>query len=282
MLIESREGSVDPDYFQFYVKTPSAEWASDRVTEAGYEAHLEAPSAGFIYVGTLKRFSDTPVRVEVHDSEPRDLSEDWAHVAEVSFEGNGRLEVQSWGGDLAFAIPTPDGSLRLRAGWAGLESDLSEGLREDGTSAEHIILQIWPAPRAGRRVLRWWPEWERKPPTDTAPDGRRQIDGLEGVMEALSSGLRRVPVDFSNQYGRRQPMPGGDTGQCVGIYGDPRNGTWWIDGYDERRTLRIATPEEVRKLLSGTGPTVFKNLTYPTDPRWDAMLESIGLPPESV
>lgn len=278
MLIESKEGSVAPDYFQFYVKTPTAEWASDRVTEAGYEAHLEATSRGFIYVGTLKRFLGMPVRLEVHDSEPRDLSDDWAHVAEVSFEGHGRLEVQNWGGDLAFAILTPDGSLRLRAGWAGLERELSDGLREDSTSDERIVLQIWPAPVDVRRVLRWWPEWERKPPTDTAPDGRRQIEGQERVVEALSSGLRPLPVDFIAGYGQRPALPGGKTGQCAGIFGDPRTATWWIDGYDERRVLRVATPDEVRQLLVNTRPSPIKRTRLP-DPRWDAMLASVGLEP---
>jgi hypothetical protein len=283
MLIEAREGSVDPDYFQFYVKTPSAEWASAEVTELGYEAHLEAPSQSFIYVGTLKKFSDTPVRVEVHDSEPSALSNDWLHAAEVSFVGDERLEVVSWNGDVVVTIQTTNGPLRLRAAWAGLEPELiEEGRREDGTSDERILLQIWPAPLAERRILRWWSEWERKPPSGTAPDGRRQIDGLEGVMESLASGLRRVPVDFTNQYGRHPPMPGGDTGQCVAIWGDPRDGTWWIDGYDERRTLRTATPEEVRNFLPDTVPTVMKDyFRYDSEPRWDAMLESIGLRPDS-
>lgn len=282
MLIESTQGSVHPDYYQFYVKTPSAEWASDQVTEAGYEAHLEAPNPGFIYVGTLKKFYPTPVRVEVHDSEPDDLSDDWAHVAEVSFDGDRRLEVNNWGGDPAFSVPTPDGSLRLRAGWAGLERDLPEGLREDGTSQEHILLQIWPALRSERRVLRWWSEWDLKPPTDAAPDGRPQIEGQERVVEALSSGLRPLPVDFIGGYGKRPALPGGESGQCVAICGDPRTGTWWIDGYAERRTLRIATTEEVRGLLAHTRPTVLTNVTYPSDRRWDAMLESIGLRPEST
>ncbi len=55
MLIERRDGSVQPDYFQFYLKASNAEHTSDQVTGEGYETHLEATSPGFVYVGTLKK-----------------------------------------------------------------------------------------------------------------------------------------------------------------------------------------------------------------------------------
>ena len=278
MLVDFRDGTVEPDYFQFYLSTATGEHASDKVTSAGYEAHLEAASQGFIYVGTLKKFKTTQVRLEVHDEEPENPTAQWQHVAEVSFLGDGELHVLNWSGDSSFSTATPVRPLRLRASWTGLETNLSEGLRQDGTSAEQLLLQIWPAPAEERRVIRWWSEWELAPPTDVAPDGRRQIDGLERVMEALTSGLRRVPVDLVGGYGHRPPMPGGGRGQCVGIYGDPRDGSWWIDGYDVRRTLRTASSDEVRALLPFTRPTALK-YSFPgsPDPRWTAMLESIGL-----
>ena len=276
MLIEAREGSVEPDYFQFYLKTRGSAYAADRVSGVGYEAHLEATSPGFVYVGTLKKFHATPVRVEVHDAEPDPPAPKWQHVAEVSFTGDGLIEVLSWPGEVVFSIPTPAGPLRLRAMWAGLEPGLSEGLPEDRPSDEHLELQVWPAPHAERNVLRWWEEWDLPPPSPAAPDGRRQIEGVDEVVRHLSAGLRLAPVGFG--WGPDRPtLPGGASGYCVSIWGDPRDTTWWVDGYDVRRTMRTATVVEVRDLVRRAHPQNPGAIRLPPDPRWTAMLESIGL-----
>jgi hypothetical protein len=276
MLIQAFEGSVEPDYGQFYLKTGGGEYASDRVSGWGYEAHLEAPAPGFIYVGTLKKFSTTPVRVEVHDAEPDSPPAEWQHVAEVSFTGDGTLEVLSWSGDVAISVRTPDGPLRLRAMWAGLEPELAEGLPEDRPSNEHLELVIWPAPHADRKVPRWWPEWDLPPPSTTAPDGRRQIEGVDEVVRLLKSGLRPVPVDLGFRPDA-PPLPGGTSGTCHGIWGDPHDATWWVDGYDVRRTMRTATADEVRDLVRRAKPRNVGEIRLPPDSRWTAMLGSIGV-----
>jgi hypothetical protein len=272
MLIEAREGSVEPDYFQFYLKTHSSEHSADVVSGWGYEAHLEAPAPGFVYIGTLKKFYATPLRVEVHDAEPGPPPDKWQHIVEVSFTGDGNLDVLSWPGDVAFSVRTPVGPLRLRAMWAGLEPGLSEGLPEDRPSDEHLDLQIWPAPHAARKVLRWWDEWDLPPPSSTAPDGRRQIEGLDEVTRHFSGGLRIAPVKFDAM----PTLPGGTSGYCVSILGDPNDGSWWVDGYDVRRTVRTATADEVRDLVRRAQP-FDPGSRLPPDPRWTAMLESIGL-----
>jgi hypothetical protein len=255
MLIDRRDGSVEPDYFQFYLKASNADHASDQVTGEGYETHLEAPSPGFVYVGTLKKFLTTPVRVEVHDTEPVLPGTEWQHVAEVSLTSDGVIDVLSWPGDVAFSIPTPDGSLRLRVMWAGLEPGLSEGIPEEGPGREHLELQLWPAPRAGPKVLRWWSEWKLPPISEKAPDGRRQIEGVDEVVRYVRSDLRLVPVSFVMRGAEpAPPLPGGLSGHCVQIWGDPRDGTWWVDGYDVRRTLRVATEDEVRNLVRQAKP----------------------------
>jgi hypothetical protein len=276
MVIQAFEGSVEPDYGQFYLKTGSGEHASDRVSGWGYEAHLEAPAPGFIYVGTLKKFSTTPVRVEVHDAEPHSPPAEWQHVAEVSFTGDDTLEVLSWSGDVAFSVRTPDGPLRLRAMWAGLEPGLAEGLPEGRPSNEHLELAIWAAAHADRKVLRWWPEWDLPPPSTTAPDGRRQVEGVDEVVSLLRDGLRRVPVDFG--FGPGAPaLLGGTSGSCHAIWGDPNDATWWVDGYDVRRTMRTATADEVHDLVRVSRPSNLGGIRLPPDPRWIAMLASIGL-----
>lgn len=278
MLVEEREGSVEPDYFQFYLRTGSGEHASDLVTEDGFEAHLEAASRGFVYVGTLKKFFPTPVRVEVHDAEPEAPSSDWQHVAEVSIVGDGVLDVLSWSDETALSVPTPTGPLRVRAMWAGLEEGLFEGLPEGRPSSERLVFQVWPAASAGSNVLRWWPEWHLRAASPKAPDGRPQIEGTDEVLRRILAGLRIVPVEFDR--GSSPPLPGGQSGYIYTIFGDPEDGAWWVDGHDVRRTMRPATLEEVRELvrLARPGNLMLQTLPQrPPDARWTAMLNSIGV-----
>ena len=278
MLIERRDGSVEPDYFQFYIRTRHGEHTPGDVTGEGYEAHLEATTPGFVYVGTLKKFSTTPLRVEVHDTEPDLPGDEWQHVAEVSVTGDGVIEVLSWPGDLALSVPTPAGPLRLRVKWADLEPGLVEGLPEEGNSKEHLELQLWPAPLAERKVLRWWSEWKLPPFSATAPDGRRQIEGVDEVMRYVTPDLRLAPVSFARTAAMpAPPLPGGLSGYCVQIWGDPRDGTWWVDGYDARRTLRVATEDEVRNLVRQAEPIPPRGRDRRPAPGWTAMLLRIGL-----
>jgi hypothetical protein len=269
MLIERRDGSVEPDYFQFYLRTRRGEHTADHVTDAGYEAHLEATSAGFVYVGTLKKYSATPVSVEVHDAEPELPGDEWQHVADVSLTGDGVIEVLSWPAERALSVPTPEGPLRLRVMWAGLDPD--------DESKEHLALLLWPAPLADREVLRWWSYWKLQPPSATAPDGRRQIEGQVEVARYLQGGFRSVPISFAmTQAIPGPPLPGGPSGYSVGIWGDPRDGTWWVDGYAGRRTLRPATEDEVRSLIRLAEPRRPELRDRRPDPRWTAMLLKIG------
>jgi hypothetical protein len=96
-------------------------------------------------------------------------------------------------------------------------------------------------------------------------------------MRQLSGGgLRPVPVLFGD-IRDRPALPGGRSGYCVAIWGDPNDGTWWVDGYDIRRTIRTATPEEVRDLVRVAQPTSPGMIPLPRDPRFTAMLETIGV-----
>jgi hypothetical protein len=261
------------------LRTGAGEHAPGDVSSIGYEVHLEATTPRFVYVGTEKKFKPTPVTVEVHEREPDLPPEEWQHVVEASVTGDGAIEVLSWGSnDPAMKVPAPAGPLRLRALWRGLVPGLAEGLPDEGNSDERLMFQIWPAPAAERRVLRWWSEWVLPAPTLVAPDGRRQIEGLEEVVLKLRS-LSPVPIAFPYPPGGTPPppLPGG-SGACVCVWGDPEDGSWWVDGYAPRRTLRVASEDEVRALVRLSQP--LPNLwQMPTDPGWIAMLRSIGVEP---
>jgi hypothetical protein len=193
--------------------------------------------------------------------------------------GDGVIEVLDWGSnDPAITVPTPVAQLRLRAMWTGLVPGLAEGLPEKGNSSERLMFQVWPAPPDERRVLRWWSEWELPAPTQAAPDGRRQIEGQEAVVLKLRS-LRLVMIGFPYRPGGKPPPPiPGGSGLCAGVWGDPADGSWWVDGYAPRRTLRVASEVEVRALVRLSEPV--PDLWHlPTDPAWIEMLRSIGVEP---
>jgi hypothetical protein len=150
---------VEPDYFQFYARRAGAEWASDQVTDAGYQARLWS-NGSFVVIGTSRKFGTTEVVIELWDTLPDPPESRWQHVAEVSIEPGGPLEVFSWGVDTpVLVVPVDEGWVRLRVLWAGLVAGRYEGMNEDGTSDEHVVLQLWGTPQSLPAVVRRWSGW---------------------------------------------------------------------------------------------------------------------------
>jgi hypothetical protein len=112
---------------------------------------------------------------------------------------------------------------------------------------------VWPAEVEASKVVRWWDERVLPPPADSSPDGRRQVEGLERVMERLPA------LEVIARPGHPDPtMPGGGEHSSVNtVLFDATDGSWWVDGYDVRRLLREVTESEARGLraTTGIGPT---------------------------
>ena len=183
------------------------------------------------------------------DTPPDQPDEDWQHVAEVSLEPGGPLEIFSWGDETpAVVVPIDKGWVRLRVLWTGLVAGRYEGVDENGNSDEHLTLQVWGAPPSPSAVVRWWSKWVLPPPSAVSPDGRQQVEGLEAVLDQLSRlrTLGRMTFPFP-------AMPGGGENSSVdAVLFDPVSETWRVDGSDIRRTLREITQEETQELMSLT------------------------------
>jgi hypothetical protein len=237
---------IEPDYFQFYARRAGAKWASDQTTDAGYEAH-QWSNGGFVTIGTARKFGTTTAAVEVWHTPPDQPDEHWQHVAEVSLEPGGQLEIYSWGDETpAVVVPIDEGWVRLRVLWTGLVAGRYEGVDEDGNSDERLTLQVWSALPSPPAVVRWWSKWVLSPPSAVSPDGRQQIEGLEAVLDQLSRlrTLGRMTFPYP-------AMPGGGENSSVhAVLFDPVSETWWVDGSDIRRTLREVTQEEAQELMS--------------------------------
>lgn len=242
----SYDVQVEVDGGQFYACRAEAEWASDRVTTKGYEQYLWT-NGSFVYIGTTKRYGPTPVRVEVLDHEPPIGDESWQHVAEVSLHRGGALEIFDWEvGDPCVVVDVEDRPLRLRVSWRGLVPDLAEGLDENGESSEELLMQTWPGENAPDSVLRCWEERYLPEPTDTSPQGLRQVEGYEDMLPMLAR------LELRGRLAHPYPsMPGGAAhSSVVSVHHDRADGSWWVDGYDVRRTLREVTEDEAAQLLA--------------------------------
>lgn len=152
-------GAVEPDYFQFYAKRVGARWPVG-LTDQTYRHRLWT-DGGFVVISTLRKFGTTPVMLQVVENEPGPPSGNWQHVAEVSLNDGGPLEILSWPGDQdprsVHVIPSEP--VRLRVLWGGLIPDLHEGMDEHGRSDEHLAVVVWPAPVAPPAILRQWDAW---------------------------------------------------------------------------------------------------------------------------
>ena len=198
-----RDLVVEVDGGQFYACRAGAEWASDRVTTAGYEQYLWT-DGDFVYVGTTRRYGPTPVHADILDVDPGEPDGSWQHVVEVSLNGGRELEIYDWGADEPKGILDIDpGPVRLRVSWRGLVPGLDEGLDEGGNSTEELLLQTWPAAQAPGAVLRCWEHRALPRPTTVSPQGLRQVEGYESMMPELALiDARGARVSASTDAGR--------------------------------------------------------------------------------
>jgi hypothetical protein len=243
------ELTVEPDYGQFYMRRSGSDaWDSADVPSLGGERHLWSNGV-FVYVGTVRKYGTTAVRVEVLDSAPRSPpGRNWQHVVETSLDAGGDLEIFDWDGrDPVATIPIPRDPVRLRVCWSGLsEANHFEGLDEEGNSNENLLMQLWKQEAGDPAVLRWWPPLELPAASDRSIDGRRQFEGLEVVMEAF--GRMELVARCDYPY---PSLPGSTQGHSSvnALFRDPRDGSLWVDGYDVRRTMREVTESEAAELF---------------------------------
>jgi hypothetical protein len=152
---------VEPDYFQFYARREGAEFPSGAMA-AAYRNRLWT-NGHFVVISTLRKFGTTPITLDVLATEPAPPGGAWQHVAEVSLNAGGALEVLSWPGDQEprSRHEIPARAVRLRVHWGGLVAGQFEGMDDEGQSPEHLALQIWPSPIAPFGLLREWDSWPR-------------------------------------------------------------------------------------------------------------------------
>ena len=164
---------------QFYLEDSNAGGDSGEVwTGTALTNHFGA-TPGLVVVGTGSQ-AVVPVLIEIWDSEPPDDSHQHDHVGETSLEiRSGTLVVSECQGDPRFAeIALGPGWYRIRIAADNLETADTNEYR-DGYRC-----QVWRAPQAPDRVLRWFEPWSPGPPP-VNPYGLRVMTGAKAWDERL-------------------------------------------------------------------------------------------------
>lgn len=152
MLKEKHEFELFADYHQFYLQDEQASGdLSDSWTE---QAHIDlfALALGTIGIGTASDM-DVPVTVEVHNSEPENVFEEWDHIIECSIDiPSGKIVVAGCTDYFpdAARISVDPGVYQVRVFYAGLDSvsaDCSE-------SNDRYQVALWPGQAIDPQVIK--------------------------------------------------------------------------------------------------------------------------------
>lgn len=146
------DGEIFADYHQFYLADARGwsipdDWVDGAMTS---RIHCDAE----LLIVTTARDMNVPVRVELHDREPRIDMEAADHVVLGSVGSGGELIVVGCTEpvDTAAPIAVPSGNLRAMVVFSGLAT-----LSEDELDGEdRYAIHLWPSDETGVEVLRRW------------------------------------------------------------------------------------------------------------------------------
>ena len=262
--------SVEVHYGQWYLFDADApatlvDLLDDPVAQAEVWEQKCAASGGAAIVYTLKSYGSTGVVVRSVPSPPP-LDERADHVAECSIAvTGGRLAISGWDSSVVVGvIRVPDGPLRVRIGWLGLDPELAT----DDNDVERFELDVFPGPPGPLEILRCWPTWEPAPGEATTQDGLRRFSGRRAVQARES--MERIPLIFGTPY------PETPDGPIAGLWRDPRDDSRWAEGSRAggEEVLRELTDEEAAAIEAQGFPSVY---TYAID--GDGRIWTSGLTP---
>lgn len=171
------------EHRQFYLEDDGAEGDSGEVwTGSALENHLGAVP-GLVAIGTGTQ-DTVPILIEVWDAEP-DLDVDGHdHVAETSLEvrSGTLLLAECMGNDRFAELTVNPGWYRIRVSFDRLDTS------DDLDHQDSYRCQLWPAPKAPDRVLKWFEGWA--PDDATAnPYGLRVMTGARAWDERLKMSM---------------------------------------------------------------------------------------------
>jgi hypothetical protein len=159
-----RELQVESDYGQIYIYDPQTQLADDGATEDdeqlqralddGYESRrFVGYDTGLVDLITPSQYNwNAPMRIEVGDDAPPLDTADWDHVVEVPLPiPSGTLCFQASGGGTPVETQVPPAVYRARLSGRGYVAGAGEI-----EGRESYRLQLWPAPEAEPRLIKYW------------------------------------------------------------------------------------------------------------------------------
>jgi hypothetical protein len=176
---EVHELTVESDYGQIYVYDPglSAEASlttqdtedDNQLTGAlddAYESRrFVGYDTGLVDILTPSQYNPKArIRLEIGTGEPALETSGWQHVVEVPLPApSGTLVFEASGGGAQVEAAVPADIYRARISGRGYR----EGVGEI-EGAEEYLVELWPAPEAEPKLVKYWPGWDRMRPAAQA------------------------------------------------------------------------------------------------------------------
>jgi hypothetical protein len=170
-LVLAQDLTIESDFGQFYLFDDGAEFHdgssgpddSPELQSLGdaVESGRFVGRSGASYLNVLTPGQwnfELPLRVEVHDAEPRADLADWQHVVDVDLDlPTGRVVLAASGGGARHVTTLPAGAYRARVAGRGFTE-----LGAAGADGDDVWrLQLWPRAAATEpHVRRRWAGWD--------------------------------------------------------------------------------------------------------------------------
>ncbi len=151
------EFSLFADYFQFYLQDDSPGVGTENPWTEQATNDMLAVAHGYVIVGTARNMT-VPVALEVYDSDPGYIPEEWDHVTECSMEvRSGKIVVAGCTDYFpdATRIQVGPGPYAIRVLYGDLDKLSWSGLEGE----DHYLVMMWPGRPTPPRVVK------RRPPS---------------------------------------------------------------------------------------------------------------------
>ncbi len=201
------QGEVLVDYGQAYVVSGSSmpEDPMGGAFRGQVNGLCGAASPGFLFLITGLHNGPVGFTVELHDEEPS-VDDVWEDVVEVSFRPESdTAAVVEWGGPPVASMVLGARDFRVRYSAYGMDLARDSPSRFSGEPVlDRYLLQFWPAPPSGDRVVRqgsaaaaYWHSWAREQPPPAPPPTSEEIAEAERLAELEGEErMRRMEDDM--------------------------------------------------------------------------------------
>ncbi len=151
-LLSATDFTLFADYYQFYLQDETVDEDLSNAWDKAATDRMLAVAPGVVGIGTARNM-EVPLRLELHDEEPKPDLEGWDRVVECELRvDSGHIIVAGCTDYLpeAARVEVMPGIYGLRASYGSLRDISDDGLQ----GSDHYRVQLWPGVIGGPRILK--------------------------------------------------------------------------------------------------------------------------------